>query len=113
MTRRRSEIGHGTGASGPAVDAASSGGVGADSGEGGAGVYTDQQLSKEQRAHAKRLAKLRKEGVALDRSSVRGATIVSTLVPFTGKRCVCTYVCMSSGGECSGINSQKYYVNIF
>ena len=94
VTRRRSESGHATGASGPAVDPASSGGVGADSGEGGAGFHADRQLSKAQRAHAKRLAKLRKEGVSLDRSSVKGATIVSTLVPFTGKRCVCVYACM-------------------
>lgn len=44
-----------------------------------------KRLLKRQKAQAKRLAKLRLEGVLLDRSSQKGATIVSTLVPFAGR----------------------------
>jgi hypothetical protein len=45
-----------------------------------------KRLAKKQKALAKRLGKLRLEGVVLDRSSQKGAVVVSTLVPNSGRR---------------------------
>ena len=49
-------------------------------------AHETRKLTKRQKAQAKKLSKLRLEGFLLDRSSQKGAVVVSTLVPFSGRR---------------------------
>ena len=81
--------------------------------------HDTKKLAKRQKAQAKKLNRLRLEGVVLDRSSQKGAVVCSTLVPFSGRRAqhqqraecitsavapavVCDGACgIGSGGKCS------------
>ena len=54
-------------------------------GDGKDAMRVQRREEKQAKARAKRLTKLRAEGVLFDRSCLKDATLVSTLVPFHGK----------------------------